>query len=119
VLILDEAVFCSSYGNPEVLLLKDATVPEPGPDEVLVRVRSAGVSISDCVVRSGRIKPLMWLPFRMFVGWRGPRNAILGMELSGEIQSVGASVTQWQSGDAVCAFTGDALVPMPSTCACA
>jgi NADPH:quinone reductase-like Zn-dependent oxidoreductase len=48
----------------------------------------------------------MWLPFRVFVGFRGPRNPILGLELSGEVEAVGSNVTRWQRGDAVFAFTG-------------
>jgi NADPH:quinone reductase-like Zn-dependent oxidoreductase len=101
-----KAIVCGSYGRPEVLRLKEVDRPQPAPDEVLVRVCAAGVSVSDCVVRSGKVKPLMWIPFRIFVGWRGPRHPILGMDLSGEIQAVGASVTQWQPGDAIFAFTG-------------
>ena len=56
------AVCCATYGAPEIMRLQDVSVPEPGPEEVLVRVRAAGVSISDCVVRSGRVRPLMWIP---------------------------------------------------------
>ena len=100
------AICCPVYGAPEIMRLQDATVPEPGPEDVVVRVRAAGVSISDCVVRSGRVKPLMWIPFRIFVGLRGPRNPILGMELSGEIEAVGAKVKHWRPGDAIFAFTG-------------
>ena len=81
-------------------------MPEVRPDEVLVRVRAAGVSISDCVIRSGKVKPLMWIPFRVFVGLRGPRNPVLGIELSGDVEAVGAQVTQWQPGDSIFAFTG-------------
>ena len=100
------AICCRRYGPPETLHFENVPAPEPGPYDVLVRVHSVGVSVSDCVVRSGRVKPLMWLPFRVFVGFRGPRNPILGLELSGVIEAVGAKVTQWQPGDAVFAFTG-------------
>jgi NADPH:quinone reductase-like Zn-dependent oxidoreductase len=100
------AILCPAYGNPEILRLEHVNPPEPGPEEVLVRVRAASVSISDCVIRSGRVKPVMWIPFRIFVGLRGPRNPILGLELSGEIEAVGARVAQWQPGDEIFAFTG-------------
>lgn len=100
------AILCTGYGKPEVLRLGNVDRQEPGPDEVLVRVRAAGVTISDCVVRSGRVNPLMWIPFRVFVGLRRPRNPILGMDLSGEIEAVGPKVTQWQPGEAIFAFTG-------------
>ena len=101
-----KAILSTGYGAPEVLRFTDVRPPEPRPNEVLVRVRAAGVTISDCVIRGGRVKPLMWIPFRIFVGFRRPRNPILGLELSGEIESVGARVTQWKPGDAICAFTG-------------
>lgn len=100
------AVLCPAYGNPEVFRPADVDQPQPRPDEVLVRVRAAGISISDCVIRSGRVKPPMWIPFRVFVGLRRPRNPILGLELSGEIEAAGARVTDWQPGDAIFAFTG-------------
>jgi NADPH:quinone reductase-like Zn-dependent oxidoreductase len=48
----------------------------------------------------------MWLPFRIFVGLQRPRRAILGLELSGEIEEVGANVTRFTRGDEIFAFTG-------------
>lgn len=52
------------------------------------------------------MKPAMWLPFRIFVGLRRPRHAVLGLELSGEIEEVGARVTRFRPGDKIFAFTG-------------
>lgn len=101
-----KAIVCTRYGPPEVLRLKDVEMPNPGPNEVLVRVYAAGVSVSDCVIRSGRVRPAMWLPFRVFVGFRRPRHAVLGIELSGEIESIGAKVTRFRPGDSILAFTG-------------
>jgi len=48
----------------------------------------------------------MWLPFRVFVGFRRPRRAILGIELSGEVERIGAKVTRFRPGDRIFAFTG-------------
>jgi NADPH:quinone reductase-like Zn-dependent oxidoreductase len=48
----------------------------------------------------------MWLPFRMFVGFRRPRHPVLGLEVSGEIVAVGAAVTRFKPGDEIFAFTG-------------
>jgi NADPH:quinone reductase-like Zn-dependent oxidoreductase len=48
----------------------------------------------------------MWLPFRIFVGFRRPRHAVLGLELSGQIEEVGARVTRFRPGDEIFAFTG-------------
>jgi NADPH:quinone reductase-like Zn-dependent oxidoreductase len=101
-----KAAVCSRYGPPEVLRLTDVEKPELHFDEVLVRVHAANVSVSDCVIRSGRVKPIMWLPFRLFVGFRRPRHAILGVELSGEVEKVGLKVRGFKPGDQIIAFTG-------------
>ena len=101
-----KAIVCTRYGPPEVLRLEDVEMPKPGPNEVLVRVYAAAVSVSDCVIRSGRVKPAMWLPFRVFVGFRRPRHAVLGIELSGEIESIGTKITRFRAGDRIFAFTG-------------
>lgn len=101
-----EAVVCPRYGSPDVLRLERVAAPIPGPGEVLIRVGAAAVSVSDCVVRGARVKPAMQLPFRLFVGFRKPRRAVLGMELAGEVISTGAGATRFHSGDEVVAFTG-------------
>ena len=101
-----KAIICTQYGPPQVLRLEDVPNPRPKPDEVLVRVRAAGVSVSDCIIRSGRVKPAMWLPFRMFVGFRRPRHSILGIELSGRVDEVGANVTRFRPNDDILAYTG-------------
>jgi NADPH:quinone reductase-like Zn-dependent oxidoreductase len=103
---LVKAIVCRRYGSPDVLRLEDVEMPNPGPNEVLVRVYAAAVSVSDCVIRSGRVKPAMWLPFRVFVGFLRPRHAVLGIELSGEIEGIGAKVTRFRPGDRILAFTG-------------
>lgn len=124
-----KAIVCPRYGPPDVLRLDDVEVPIPGADEVLIRVRAAAVSISDCIIRSGRVKPAMWLPFRLFVGLRRPRRAVLGLDLSGEVEAVGSNVTRFKPGDEVFAYTGrrfgayaeyvclrDVSGPIPASC---
>lgn len=68
----------------------------PGEDEVLVRVRATTVTRTDCGWRQGR-------PFfaRYFTGLRRPKQKILGMELAGEVEAVGAAVTEFSVGDHV------------------
>jgi NADPH:quinone reductase-like Zn-dependent oxidoreductase len=101
-----KAIVCTKYGPPEVLQFKDVEKPVPGKNEVLIKVHAAAVTISDCIVRSGKINLLFWIPMRIFVGFKGPRNPILGLELSGEIEALGENAKRFQKGDHVIAFTG-------------
>jgi NADPH2:quinone reductase len=80
------------FGGPEVLQLADGPVPEVAVDEVLIRVAAAGVNRPDVVQRRGHYPP--------------PPGAspVLGLEVAGEIVSVGDDVTHWRPGDRVCAL---------------
>ncbi len=99
-----KATLCTAYGPPDVLRLGELAQPRPRADEILVRVRAAGVSDSDCLVRGWKL-PKRFLPMRLVVGIRRPRM-ILGVEVSGEVVEVGARVTRFQVGDEVMATTG-------------
>ena len=101
-----KAVVCPKYGPPEVLVIADVPKPTPRANEVLIRIHAAAVTISDCIVRSGKVKPLLWLPMRLFVGFTRPRNPVLGLDLSGEVDAVGSAVQRFKVGDAVIAFAG-------------
>ena len=80
-------------GGPEVLRLTTGPVPTPKPDEVLIRVLAAGVNRPDVAQRSGSYPP--------------PPGAspLLGLEVAGEVASLGAEVTTLRLGDRVCALT--------------
>lgn len=101
-----KAVVCTKYGPPEVLQLAEAEEPVPRDDEVLIKVHATAATVSDCLVRSGKVSILLWLPMRIFVGFRRPRKPILGFELAGEIEAVGKEVKRFKKGDQVLAFTG-------------
>ena len=90
------AVVCDRYGPPEVLQLEEVARPIPKEDEVLVKIHATTVNRTDCGVRSGT-------PFiaRYFNGLRRPKRRILGMELAGEVEAVGAAVTEFEVGDRV------------------
>ncbi|MBW3583997.1 MAG: NAD(P)-dependent alcohol dehydrogenase [Euryarchaeota archaeon] len=91
-----DAIVLSRYGPPEVLELRDVPKPEPKEDEVLVRVRSSAVNDWDwCFVRG---KPLI---YRLMFGMRRPKVSILGVEVSGTVEAVGAGVTRFRPGDDV------------------
>jgi NADPH:quinone reductase-like Zn-dependent oxidoreductase len=95
------AVVHDRYGPPEVLRLEDVPPPVPEEDEVLVKVHATTVTRTDCGWRSAK-------PFfaRFFTGLRRPKHRILGMELAGEVEAVGAAVTAFAVGDPVFGVKG-------------
>ena len=84
------------YGSPDVVELKDGDRPNPGADQVLVRVRAASVNRADL----DGLKPRPSFA-RLFTGLRAPRNHRIGIDVAGAVESVGASVTRFKPGDEV------------------
>lgn len=100
----------TQYGPPEVLQLANVPKPTPRDHEVLVKVRATTVTIGDTIMRSFKLPNITgWQKFmaRLILGWHKPRRHILGMELAGEIESIGRKVTRFKPGDAVFASTFD------------
>jgi NADPH:quinone reductase-like Zn-dependent oxidoreductase len=89
------------YGPPDVLRLADVERPVPKEDEVLVKIHASTVNRTDCGWRSA--KPFI---VRYFIGLLRPKRKILGMELAGEVEAVGAGVTEFEVGDQVFGVTG-------------
>ena len=83
------AVVIESHGGPEVLAVRDVPDPVPGPDEVVVAVRSAALNRADLLKRRG------------FYPGPAMDHEIPGLELAGTVMARGARVTSWQDGDAV------------------
>ncbi len=98
-----KAVLCARYGPPEVLQLREVEAPVPKGHEVAIRVFATAVTSSDCIVRSGNVDRVLWLPMRVAVGFRAPRRP-LGMVVAGEVASVGDKVTRFDPGDRVYGF---------------
>lgn len=100
------AITISSPGDPEVLQVTDEPTPDIAADEVLVRVHAAGVNRADLLQRRGFYDP--------------PPGAteILGLEVSGTIERLGAEVTGWSVGDRVAALLSGGgyaeFVPVPA-----
>jgi NADPH:quinone reductase len=81
-----KAVRIHAYGGPDILQLDDVPEPVPGPGEVLLRVRAAGVNFADTERRSGK------------AGMKVPLPATLGSEAAGIIVGVGPGVNPMLRG---------------------
>src|SRR6185369_7815763 len=85
------AVRVHQYGGPEELRYEEVPCPKPGPGEVLIRVRAAGVNPLDWKFRNGFVKDLVPLPLPAVPGW----------DLCGIVVAVGAFVDNVRPGDEV------------------
>ena len=102
-----KTVIYTEYGPPEVLRIQEVEKPTPKDREVLVKVRATTVTIGDTIMRSVNIpvSGVQKLMARLYLGWRSPTRPALGMELAGDIETVGRKVTRFQPGQAVFAST--------------
>lgn len=109
-----KAVVCREHGLPEKLeLVDDWPEPEVGENDVLVKVKAAGLNFPDVLIIQGKYQFQPELPF------------IPGNECSGEVESVGSAVTRYKPGDKVISAAGtgafcerivvneNAVFPMP------
>ena len=102
-----KAVVCLKYGPPEVLEIREVADPIPRDFELLIRVYATTVTSGDARVRALRMpSPVFSLIGRLALGLKGPRKAVLGTELAGVVERVGARVTKFRVGDQVVAFVG-------------
>ena len=102
-----KAIVYERYGPPDVLQLKEVAKPIPKEDEVLIRIYATTATLYDCWARSSTAPPGFWLFSRIGSGLRKPKQPILGTELAGEIEAVGAAVTQIKVGDQVFGFSAN------------
>jgi len=88
------AVVLESYGEPEVLTLREVPDPEPGPEEVVVDIVATALNRADLLQRRGF--------------YPGPPmdHEIPGMELSGRVSAIGERATLWSLGDEVMGIVG-------------
>jgi len=99
------AVVCTRYGPPEVLQLKDVPKPTPRSNEVCIKIFATAVTASDCIVRAFIVPTRLKLPMAAVLGFKKPRNPILGLVLAGEVESAGRDVTRFKPGSALYGFT--------------
>ena len=90
-----QAVRFHAPGGPEVLLLEELDLPEPGEGEVRIRHTAIGLNFQDIYARSGAY------PF--------PLPSGLGTEAAGVVEAVGPGVTDFQVGERVCYISGPVL----------
>ncbi len=86
-----KAVRIHAYGGPDVLAYEDAPRPAPKDGEILVRIHAAGVNPVDWKVCEGYMKEV----------WPAQFPLILGYDVAGTVEAVGANVTEFAIGDAV------------------
>ncbi|MFO7824963.1 MAG: NAD(P)H-quinone oxidoreductase [Cyclobacterium sp.] len=92
-----KAVVITEPGDPEVLQLKERNKPVPGKNEVLIKVRAAGVNRPDLAQRLGQ-----------YPAPEGVPADIPGLEVSGIVEQLGETVKTWEIGDQVCALIAGA-----------
>ncbi len=90
------AVVYDRYGPPDVLRLEEVERPVPKDDEILIRIHASTVNRTDTGLRSAE-----YFISRFFTGLIRPRRKIPGTEFAGEVEGVGASVTEFRVGDHV------------------
>lgn len=89
-----KAAVIDGYGGADRLEIREVEKPAPGPGQLLVRVRAASVNPLDWKMRSGRMRYL-----------KPGRPLILGYDLAGEVEAIGAEVSHFAPGDAVYAYS--------------
>jgi NADPH:quinone reductase-like Zn-dependent oxidoreductase len=90
------AVVYERYGPPDVLRLEEVVRPVPADEEVLVRIHATTVTRTDTGLRSAE-----YFISRFVTGLLRPKQKVLGLELAGEIEAVGAAVSEFEIGDRV------------------
>ena len=91
-----KAIVYREYGGPEVLRYEDVEKPIPKDDEVLIKVHVASVNPLDWRLMSGKPAPL-----RLAMGLLKPRLGRPGVDVAGQVETIGKNVTQFKPGDAV------------------
>lgn len=91
-----KAIIYEEYGSADVLRYTDVDQPVAGDDEVLVRVRAASINFGDRCVMHG--SPSL---SRLAFGLRRPKERVLGRDIAGTVEAVGAKVTRFRVGDEV------------------
>jgi NADPH:quinone reductase-like Zn-dependent oxidoreductase len=101
-----KAVYCTAYGPPDVLQIRDVPTPEPTDDQILVKIVATAVNSGDIRVRSLDVQGLMRVAMRLVLGISKPRKPILGTVYAGIVERTGRNVSAFTIGDKVFGMTG-------------
>lgn len=105
-----QAVLHTKYGPPEELQIAEVAQPVPKENEVLIKIHATTVTTSDCNIRNLTFVPAVFkLPTRLQFGFAKPNNPRLGLDLAGEVMSIGKQVTRFKVGDQVFGTTEPAF----------
>src|SRR6185312_1948765 len=88
------AAIITRPGPPEVLEIQDVPQPQPGPNEVLIRVHATAVNRADLLQREGKYPPPPGV------------TDIPGMEFAGEVAANGPGASKWRNGQRVFGIVG-------------
>lgn len=94
------AATVARFGSPGLIEVRDVPAPQPGPDEVLVRVHATSVNRTDC---GELLHPAL---IRLLTGAGTSRRNILGMDFAGIVAGVGAACTRFKPGERVFGMCG-------------
>lgn len=112
-----KVIIYESYGSPEVLKLIEMNRPIPKENEILIKNHAASVNYGDTLARNFKdVTPgkfnmpfLFWIMARSFFGFSKPKIKILGSEFSGDVETIGKSVTKFKKGDKVFGYRGQSM----------
>lgn len=97
-----KAAVIHQFGGPEVFRYEDVPQPNPGPDELVIKVAACGINRYDLYLRMGAVVQDVVFPH------------VLGADVAGTIVAVGRDVAGWRSGDRVIAAPGYPMDPADS-----
>ncbi|NOX72661.1 MAG: NAD(P)-dependent alcohol dehydrogenase [Alphaproteobacteria bacterium] len=104
-----QAAVYTQYGPPSVVSIQNIAQPEPKATEVLIRIHASAVNSGDMRARSLDMPKGFGFIGRLVFGLTGPRKPVLGVELSGVIESVGDKVSAFKPGDKIFAAPEGAM----------
>ena len=98
-----KVAICEKYGPPEAVKIQKVPKPVPAENEILIKSFATTVNSGDARVRALRVPRGLGLPVRLKLGFSGPKQPVLGLDVAGQVEAVGSKVTGFHPGDRVVA----------------